>query len=90
MRAHTADLNHYVYDNEFGDSLQSAYHPLHNTETALLRVKNYIFSSTDDQTAVTLILLDLSAAFDIMNHNIQLQRFEYNQLKLDYGLAAIS
>ena len=43
--------------------------PLHSTETTLLCVKNDILRSIDDKKAVVLILLDLSDAFDNMDHN---------------------
>jgi hypothetical protein len=53
---------------------QSAYRPLHSTETALLRVQNDILMQLDAGKGVLLCLLDLSAAFDTIDHNIFLQR----------------
>ena len=46
----------------------SAYKAHHSTETALLQVKNNIMQSLDDDKVVLLVLLDLSAAFDIIDH----------------------
>ena len=40
------------------------------------RVKNDILRSIDDHKAVALVLLDLSAAFDTVDHTILIQRLE--------------
>ena len=47
----------------------------------LLKVQNDIMVSLDKQQATMLVLLDLSAAFDTIDHNILLKR-----LKLQYGI----
>ena len=52
--------------------MQSAYKSGHSTETALLRVHNDIMMAVDKKTHVFLVLLDLSAAFDTMDHEILL------------------
>ena len=49
--------------------MQSAYRKLHSTETALLRVHNDISVSLDKGYVIALTLLDLSAAFDAIDHN---------------------
>ena len=51
---------------------QSAYRKFHSTETALLRVQSDILMSMDRQEVTLLILLDLSAAFDTIDHTILL------------------
>ena len=38
--------------------------------TALVRVKNYIMMSIDQGKPVILVLLDLAAAFDTVDHNV--------------------
>ena len=54
---------------------QSAYRRNHSTETALLRVISDILNSIDKQKVTLLGLLDLSAAFDCVDHDILLSRF---------------
>ena len=46
---------------------QSAYKPLHSTETALLKIHNDICISMDSGKTTALVLLDLSAAFDTLD-----------------------
>jgi len=48
--------------------LQSAYRRHHSTETALLKVLSDIYAAVDSQQVVLLGLLDLSAAFDCVDH----------------------
>ena len=48
---------------------QSAYREGHSVETALVRVHNDIMRVFDDKKSVILVLLDLSAAFDTVDHD---------------------
>ncbi len=45
-------------------------------QSALLRVLNDIFLATDTGESVVLVLLDLSAAFDTINHSTLISRLE--------------
>ena len=54
------------------ESFQSAYRAGHSTETALLRVHHDIVNAVDQKKGVFLVLLDLSAAFDTVDHDILL------------------
>ena len=52
-------------------------HPNHPTETALLHVLGDVYQSCDHKTASILTSLDLSAAFDTLDHNILIDRFNF-------------
>ena len=58
------------------EPLQSAYNSYHSAETALLKVKADILKAMDNQKVTCLVLLDLSAAFDMVDHKILLERLE--------------
>ena len=75
-------LSSYLVTNNLFPLLQSAYRPHHSTETALLKVKNDILMNMDKQHVTLLVLLDLSAAFDTVNHVILLDR-----LKTEFGVS---
>ena len=45
---------------------QSAYRPMHSTETALLKVQNDLLRNLDDGKTTVLVLLDLSVAFGVI------------------------
>ena len=54
--------------------LQSAYKQFHSTETVLLKVHNDVTLNMDKGKVTVLTLLDLSAAFDTIDHNIIIKR----------------
>ena len=54
--------------------MQSAYRKGHSTETALLYIYNDIFKSMDNRRGTVLVSLDLSAAFDMVDHDKLIQR----------------
>ncbi len=56
---------------------QSAYRKCHSTETALLRVTNDIMMNMNRQNVTLLVLLDLSSAFDTVDHDILLRRVNH-------------
>uniref|UniRef100_A0A8C6Q3D2 Reverse transcriptase domain-containing protein n=1 Tax=Nothobranchius furzeri TaxID=105023 RepID=A0A8C6Q3D2_NOTFU len=62
--------------NEFQvmDTCQSGFRKQHSTETAHVRVFNDIFLALDSSFHVVLVLLDLSAAFDTIDHDILITR----------------
>ena len=63
-----AQLQDHLETNNINEPFQSAYKSGHSTETALLRVQNDILCAIDNKCGVLLVLLDLSAAFDTVDH----------------------
>jgi hypothetical protein len=74
-------LMNYLRSNDLLPSCQSACRPFHSTETAVLRVLSDILKAVDSGDVAALVLLDLSAAFDTVDHDILLRR-----LKTLYGI----
>ncbi len=54
----------------------SAYRENHSTESALLKVQTDILQNMESQKVTLLVLIDLSAAFDTIDHDILFQRLE--------------
>jgi len=62
---------------------QSGFRKAHSTETSLLRIHNDLLLAMDKRRVSALVLLDLSAAFDTVDHNILLSR-----LSLNFGISS--
>ena len=71
----------HLLSNDLLGHFQSAYRPYHSCETALMMIHNDIGSMLDAKLNVVLLVFDLSAAFDTVNHNILLEK-----LGQQYGL----
>ena len=54
--------------------LQSAYRKYHSSQTALLKAHNDILMNVVSRHMTLLVLLDLSAAFDTVDHDVLLNR----------------
>ena len=74
-------LTDYFERNNLLPELQSAYRRGHSTETALLCVVSDLLQAVDSGLVTLLGLLDLSAAFDTVDHATLLHRLE-----MFYGL----
>lgn len=64
----------YLKDNFLIDPFQSAYKAAHSTETTLLKVVNDLLCGIDNGNISLLTMLDLSAAFDTIDHQILFER----------------
>ena len=72
----------YLNEQDLMPQLQSAYRRFHSTETATLKVcMSDIYSAVDSEHVVMLGLLDLSAAFDCVDHDVLLRR-----LRVRFGI----
>jgi hypothetical protein len=58
----------YLRQNDLFEPYQSAYRRFHSTETALIKIKDDIITSIGSRKAVLLLLIDLSSAFDTIDH----------------------
>ena len=75
-------LSEYLAASCLLPKFQSGFRRHHSTESALLRVLSDIFSATDRGEVSLLALLDVSAAFDTVDHSILLDR-----LSISYGIS---
>ena len=75
-RVAVKQIDTHLTDENLHEPLQSAYRSHHSTETALVKVSNDILLALDQRKCVYLVLLDLSAAFDTIDHNVFLARLE--------------
>ena len=68
-------LNTHIEEQLLSNQVQSAYYKrFHSTETALLKIHNDIICNMENGKVTALTLLDLSAAFDTIDHSILLER----------------
>ena len=64
----------HIWYHYIADKFQRAYLPLRGTETDITKIINDITTSIDSNSHTYLILLDLSSAFDTVNHDILSRR----------------
>ena len=75
LERHIANqLHRHMDNNNIHTVFQSAYRTNHSTETALVRIHNDITCALATHHNVIIILLDLSSAFDTLEHGILLHR----------------
>lgn len=71
-------LDNYLTPNKHLPQCQSGYRKHHSTETALLKVWSDALLAADARQVTLLGLLDLSAAFDCVDHGLLIRRLELN------------
>jgi Reverse transcriptase (RNA-dependent DNA polymerase) len=74
-------IQYHILSSPHFNSYQSAYRYNHSTETAILSTLDHIYHSFDLGMSTVLVSLDLSAAFDTVDHFILL-----NRLQTSFGL----
>ena len=70
-------LNDHLARNDLNINEQSAYKKNNSTETLLVRISNDILIASDNKDATVVMLLDLSAAFDTVDHSLLLRILKY-------------
>ena len=73
-----SQLNKHLNHNSLLSPPQSSYKPNYSTETDLLRIVNDLLTAMDNNKICILTLLDLSAAFDTIDHQIRLTRLQHS------------
>lgn len=68
-------LQAYLELNEISEKFESGFKSRHSTETPLLRIFNDILLIIDSGNSAALLLLDYTAAFDTIDHDILLSRW---------------
>ena len=84
-RAVAAQVRSHSATYSLTTKLQSAFRKGRSVETALFRVYNDLLLAADNGEESILVLLDYSAAFDTIDHNVMLNRLEQN-----YGITNLA
>ena len=67
-----AQFNGHCEDNQLMPVYQSAYRSNHSCETSLVKLVNDILWGFENKNFIALVVLDLSAAFDTVDHEVLL------------------
>ena len=80
-RAALNQISPYLDYNKLHCPVQSGYRPNHSCETLTIKMFDDIIDNMEQRKVVALVLLDLSAAFDTVDHEILLRK-----LQNDFGI----
>ena len=72
----SVQINSFLNENNILETYQSGFRRYHSTETALTKIISDLRLNSDANKVSILILLDLSAAFDTIDHDILINRLE--------------
>jgi len=81
------DLRHYVNENHLNDPLQNVYRPSHSIDIAQERHNDDLTQVIHMWRGVQLIVLDLSVAFDPLDHTVVLPRLR--DIGLNHAVLAL-
>ena len=70
-------LNEYVESKQILPPIQSGFRRQHSTATALLNVTADMYEAVNNNNVCMLVLLDLSKAFDTVDHTLLLAKLKY-------------
>ena len=76
-------INEYLTQNNLLSSQQFGFRRGHSTELAALKLVNHAITEMNDHNSPITIFIDLSKAFDTLNHDILLKKLKY------YGICGL-